>query len=87
MSLDGQAKVSAVLQVFARALSEALDDTAGEHVLFALYIFGEGDEGRGQYVSNADREGVRESLREMLDHWDRNDGKDDGPYHVFHKAN
>lgn len=87
MSLDGQVKVSAALQALATALSETLDEVAGEHVMFALHIFGDGGDGRGQYVSNAERDGVRKCLRELLDHWDANDGKDDGPYHVFHKAN
>jgi hypothetical protein len=87
VSLDGQAKVSAALQDVARELGMRLSEIAGERVLFSLLVFGEGADGRAQYVSNADRAGVRESLRELLAHWDANDGKDDGPYHVLRKAN
>lgn len=83
MSLDGQLKISRQLQALAEALGDLLEEAAGEKVLFALHIFGEGADGRGQYVSNAERADVRKALRELLDHWDKNEGRDDGPYHVY----
>jgi hypothetical protein len=86
MSLDAQAKLSLHLADIGRGLSEVLDEQAGERVLFALVIFGDGTDGRGQYVSNALREDVVKALQELLDHWKAHDGKDDGPYHLFRKG-
>jgi hypothetical protein len=85
MSLDGQAKISPLLPAIAEALAEELEKIAGEKVLFALHIFGEGEDHRAQYVSNADREDVAKALRELLDHWKANRGGDDGPFHLVRK--
>lgn len=87
MSLDGQAKISPFLPAIAEALADELKKLAGgERVLFALHIFGEGNDKRAQYVSNAEREDVAKALTELLEHWKARSGKDDGPYHVFKKA-
>jgi hypothetical protein len=83
LSLDGQVKLSAHLQVIAEVLGEQLNEIAGEKVLFALHIFGEGDDKRAQYVSNANRPDVAKALTELLEHWKATGGRDDGPYHVF----
>jgi hypothetical protein len=86
MSLEGQARLSEHLQAVAKAVSLLLDQIAGEHVLFALHIYGEGPEQRAQYVSNCRREDVKTAMRELLERWDKT-GSDDGPYHTYHKAN
>jgi hypothetical protein len=86
MSLDGQAKLSPMLPVIAEALDELLKEHAGEKVLFALHIFGEGNDKRAQYVSNAERADVKKALEELLKVWRDRGGKDDGPYHVFRKG-
>ena len=84
MSLKGQEKVSVSLQALARATSEILDEVAGEHVQFAIIIFGEGKDGLVQYVSNAQRDGVKAALKELLDRWEQ--GGDDGPYHLYRRG-
>lgn len=86
MSLEGQAKLSPHLQAIATALSELLAELAGEPVLFALHVFGEGHDHRGQYVANCKREDVAKALTELLERW-KQTGGDDGPYHVFHNSN
>lgn len=88
MSLEAQARLSAHLREVADNLEELLDELAGEHVLFSLQIWqsGPGHDGRAQYISNTEREGVKASMRELLDRWETTGG-DDGPYHVFRKAN
>jgi CRP-like cAMP-binding protein len=86
MSLEGQARLSEHLQAVAKTISLLLDRHAGEHVMFALHIYGEGAERRAQYVSNCQREVVKAAMRELLDLWDKT-GSDDGPYHTYHKAN
>ncbi len=85
MSLEGQARLSPRLVAIADALSETLSEIAGEKVLFALCLFGSGDDGRGQYIANCDRQGVKKVLTALLEQW-KETGGDDGPYHVFHKA-
>lgn len=84
MSLDGQAKLSPMLPIIAEALGEMLAEQAGEKVLFALHIFGSGNDGRGQYVSNAERADVIKALRELLERWEKTGG-DDGPLHEHMK--
>jgi len=88
MSLEAQARLSMKLQAVSASLGEVLDELAGEHVLFSLLVWqtGPGHDGRAQYVSNAEREGVIASMHELLARWESTGG-DDGPYHVFRKGN
>lgn len=86
MSLDGQARLSAKLQGIAAALKEVLEEEAGEPVMFSLLIWGEGEDERAQYISNAEREGVKAAMQELLDRWAKTGG-DDGPYHVYRRSN
>lgn len=85
MSIAGNVKISEQLQDIADALSKLLDEVGGEHVLFALHVFGEGDEHRAQYVANCKREDVAAAMRQLLDRWETA-GADDGKYHTYHKA-
>lgn len=75
MSLPGQAKLSPMLPELAEIIADALEGVAGEKVLFALHIFGEGNDKRGQYISNARRADVAKALTELLEHWKANHGK------------
>lgn len=77
-------KLSPLLPGVAQGLAEVIEEMAGERVLFALHIFGRGTDGRGQYVSNAERADVIKALRELLDRWEKT-GSDDGPLHEFMK--
>lgn len=86
MSLDGQAKLSLHLPAIAAQLESLLAELAGERVLFALHVFGEGGEGRGQYIANCAREDVKMALQELLTRWAQTGG-DDGPYHLFRRTN
>lgn len=86
MSLDGQARLSAKLQDIAAALQDVLAEHAGEPVLFSLLIWGETGDYRSQYVANCNREDVAKALKELLIRWGT-EFKDDGPYHVYYKAN
>lgn len=86
MSLDGQAKVSALLPAICEALEDELKAIAGEKVMFALHVFGETHDGHAQYVSNAHRPDVAKALQELLDHWKATGGADDGPFHLVSRS-
>ncbi len=84
MSIEAQIRLSKSLREVSKIVSELLDGLAGEHVLFSLQVWqsGPGHDGRAQYISNAEREGVKASMRELLDRWESTGG-DDGPLHAF----
>ena len=74
MSREGQAKLEGVLQDIADCLDVEMANIAEEKVLFALFIFGDGEKGsRGVYVANCEREGVARELQKVLDRWKRCD--------------
>lgn len=89
MTIEAHKKLSTRLPELAAALQDVLEEFTGERVLFALHIFGDGTEGRGQYVSNAKTSNVREALKELLARWEAEglpeeaEPVDDGPFHKY----
>ena len=58
------------LQRIGRLIEKELSKAGAskEEAQFSLIIWGGG---RMQYISNAEREGVREAMREMVERWDK----------------
>lgn len=86
MSFEGQAKLSPLLPAIAQAIGEELERLTGEKVLFALHIFGEGNDKTSQYISNANRQDVAKALEELLERWKKTAFTDDGPLHLVNRT-
>ena len=69
-------RVSESLQVISHALERTLNEIAGFPVGFSLQVW---TDGRMNYISNCDRDVMREQLRLLLADWDR--GMPDVPAH------
>ena len=65
--MSASARLSVRLQDIAQALSEVLDEVAGEPVAFVLVL--QADK-IAQYISNASRQDGRELLQDLMDRWD-----------------
>ena len=83
---DPNVKLSVALQAIAGGVEAALEEIAGERILFALVIFGpEKQQGgapklMGQYAANITRDSAKRGLQELLERWDEN--PEDVPLHV-----
>lgn len=62
-------KVARRLQKIGRMIDRELEKAAGQRVTFTLMTH---DSGRTQYVSNGQRDNMREIMQELLDRWDSN---------------
>lgn len=66
MSKSGDRRISLALRGIAEGLDRQLTIAAGERVMFSLIVF---TDGRGQYVSNANREDVVKALDDLMAKW------------------
>lgn len=71
--------VSVELQIIADELSERLEKIAGQRMNFSLLVFHTEPGTRMSYVSNANREDVKQALRSLIHGWDQ--GMPDIPAH------
>jgi uncharacterized protein involved in exopolysaccharide biosynthesis len=62
-------RVANRLQKIGRMIDRELEKAAGERVTFTLMVHAAG---RTQYVSNGQRENMREVMQELLDRWETN---------------
>lgn len=69
-------KLSKELRNIAARLDKIIEKTAGERIAFTLFIW---TDERCSYISTADRDVVRENMREVLSGWDS--GMPDVPAH------
>lgn len=59
--------VSIALPDIAQTIEDKLKKAAGRKVIFALVVF---TEGRIQYISGGDREGVKNGLKTLISWWE-----------------
>jgi len=76
-------RISEDLQRLAALLEGQLELIAGEPVAFCLVVFQTEDDSATSYVSNADREEIKDGLEQLLEHWKTNEL--DIPAHELHK--
>ena len=76
---QAEAALSRDLQNLAKRLEVMLEKRAGKPMLFSLVIFNDEPGSRMQYISNTDRECVKNALESLLDGW--REGMPDVPAH------
>lgn len=74
MSADGEAKLLPKIPEIFGEIEGKMTEVAGEPVMFALFVFGDGEIGAGgAYAMNCERADVARQLRKLLDIWERQD--------------
>lgn len=74
LTYDDQVAISKELKTIARMVERRLEKVTGKRVGFSVWTWGGH---RSQYVSNCEREDIKNALAETLDRW----AEDDGPFH------
>lgn len=74
LTYEDQVAISRELKTIARMVEKRLERVTGKRVGFSVWTWGGN---RSQYVSNCERQDIKNVLMETIDRW----SEDDGPFH------